>query len=292
MKTYLKYLVVIFFAMLSACKKDSMPVASDPVADAYVRTDNTSSEIDHQIYLVYQQTQIPILYTDTLRKNPLQVINLNYEMAGSNSSYTYTYPKNKADILTGIAFVRDKILPPLGPNIKIHSLTLLDTLKIVQVYGPTYSITTNYNVIPALTTFGIANIPRIATMTCVELATYKADIFTNLLINPLTSSTLLADFYKVSSGFYSGYAYLGATSSYYLPFKDKREYGFILDGTESPYYFTTPDEAGDVKLFLSNILTMSAADFQTLNGNYPLVMNKYNLLKTALTTLGFDLTKV
>jgi hypothetical protein len=37
---------------------------------------------------------------------------------------------------------------------------------------------------------------------------------------------------------------------------------------------------------------MSAADFQALNGDYPLVMNKYNLLKQALETLGFDLTKV
>lgn len=291
MKTYLKYLAIIFFALLTACKKDSTPVASDLVADAYARTDNTANEVDHQIYLVYAQTKTPILYTDTLSKTPLEIVNLNYQMAGTNSSYTYTYPKNKADILTGIAFVRDKILPALGTKIKVHAISLLDTLKIVQVYGPTYSVTTMYTVFPTFSTFAIANVPGIATMTAEELTAYKAEIFSNLLINPLTLSGLLPNFNKVSKGYYDKYAYLGNDNSYYLPFKDKREYGFLLDGTETDYYFSTPSETKDLKIFLNNILTMSAADFQELNGNYPLVMNKYNLLKEALSTLGFDLTK-
>lgn len=292
MKTYLKYLVIICFALLTACKKDSMPEASDPAKDDYARVDNASSDIDHQIYLVYQQTKIPVLYSDTISKNPLNILNLNYQLAGSNSSYIYTYPKSKTDILAGIAFVRDKILPALGPKIKVYSITLLDTLKTVQVYGPYYSVTTNYSVVSALTTFGIANIPQIAAMNAGQLKAYKADIFTNLLVNPLSSSGLLKEFNTVSATFYNKYAYQGYDPPGSIPFADKRVYGFILDGTESPYYFSTPDETGDLKLFLSKVLTMTAADFEAQNGDYPLVMNKYNLLKEALTTLGFDLTKV
>jgi len=292
MNSYLKYLVVFSFALLTACKKDSAPEASKPSDDIYARADNASSEVDHQIYLVYQQTSVPILYTDTVSKNPLELVNLNYQMAGSNTSYIYSYPKNKSDILVGIAFVRDQIIPPLGSKIKLHAISLLDTLKTEIVYNPSYIITTDYTAAPALTTFAIARVPAIATMTADELAMYKADIFTNLLLNPLSASGLMANFYKVSSGFYDKYAYDQPDSPYYLPWKDKREYGFLLDGTETEYYYSTPSQSGDLKLYLNKIFTMSAADFESANGNYPLVMNKYNLVKEALNTLGFDLTKV
>ena len=292
MNTYLKYLVVFYFALLTACKKDSAPEASKPTDDTYARADNASSEVDHQIYLVYQQTNVPILYTDTVSKNPLELVNLNYQMAGSNTSYIYSYPKNKSDILAGIAFVRDQIIPALGSKIKLHAISLLDTLKTEIVYNPSYIITTNYTAVPALTTFAIARVPAITTMRPDELATYKADIFTNLLLNPLSTSGLMANFYKVSSGFYDKYSYNQADSPYYLPWKDKREYGFLLDGTETDYYFGTPSQSGDLKVYLSKILTMSVADFESMNGNYPLVMNKYNLVKEALNSLGFDLTKV
>lgn len=292
MKTYFKYIVVLFFALFTACKKDSMPMASDPAQDAYARVDNASSDIDHQIYLIYQQTKIPILYSDTISKSPLNILNLNYQIAGSNGSYVYSYPKSKTDILAGIAFIRDRIIPALGPNVKVYSISLLDTLKTVQVYSPYYSVTTNYSVVPALTTFGIANVPQIATMNADQLKAYKAGIFTNLLVNPLNTSGLLKDFNAVSAAFYNKYAYLGYDPPGSLPLIDKRGYGFLLDGTESPYYYLTPDETGDLKLFLSKVLTMSAADFQAQNGDYTLVMSKYNLLKEALLTLGFDLTKV
>jgi len=292
MKNYLKYLVVFGFALLTACKKDSAPEASAPAEDTYMRADNASSEVDHQIYLVYQQTKVPVLYTDTVSKNPLELVNLNYQMAGSNSSYIYSYPKNKQDILAGIAFVRDKILPALGPKIKVHSISLLDTLKTEIVYSPTYIITTNYTVIQGLTTLAIAKVPSIAAMTPDELVAYQAEVFTNLLLNPLDASGLMPNFYKVSTGYYDKSALNQSDSPYYLPWKDKREYGFLLDGSESDYYYVTPSQSGDLKLFLSKILSMSAADFEAENGNYPLVMNKYNMLKEALNTLGFDLTKV
>jgi len=293
MKTYLKYSVVLLFAVLTACKKDSMPEASAPVLNNYGRMDNPSNEVDHQIYLFYQETKVPVFYSDTISTNPLNVLNLNYQLAGPSSSYIYTYAKKKADLLSGIAFVKNQLLPALGPKIKPYSFSLLDTVKTVIVYSPDYSFTTNYNVLPGLTTFGIAGIPRIATMTPAELVTYKADIFISLLTNPLNSSGLLKDFSSASAGFYSKYAYPGAVNNdFYLEFKDKREYGFILDGYESEYGYSTPTEFTDLTQFLTKVLTVSQADFEAVYGNYPLVMSKYNLLKEAITTLGFDLTKI
>ena len=292
MKIYKKHLLVIGLAVLSACKKnDSAPLASAPVADPYARFDNTSSEIEHQVYLVYQQTQIPILYNDTLSKNPLKKVNLNYQLSGPLSDYIYSYPKTKADILSGIYFVKNSILPPLG-KIKVYSISLLDTLKIVQVYGPTYSVTTNYKVINGLTTIGIANVPAISTMTTDQLKSYKAEVLTNILINPLVSSGTLGDFYKISAAYYGKYVYGDVTNDYYLQYKDKREYGFVPNGTEYPGSYQIGDQTADLKDYLAKVLSLSASEFQTQYGSYPLVMSKYNFLKIALAAVGFDLTKV
>jgi hypothetical protein len=291
MKTNIKYLAILIFAVIAACKKDSMPTASEPHTDAYARMDNPANDVDHQIFLLYQQSNIPLLYSDTLRKTPLNVVNLNYTLSGSNTNYVYTYPKNKVDILNGIAFVKNQILPPLN-KIKMYSITLLDTLKTVTVYSPTYSVTAYFTVLPGLTTFGIANIPKIQTMTATQLSAYKADIFTNIVLNPLNASDLLKSFNAVSANFYNKYAYGTELTVSYVPLADKRTYGLIPDGTESPSGYSIGSQTADLKLFLTKTFTLSASDFQAQYGAYPLIMSKYNILKTAITTLGFDLTKI
>jgi len=293
MKTSIKCTLVIAITIFLGCKKqDSVPVASEPAPNAYVRSDNASDDIDHQIFLVYKQTGIPILYTDTLSRSPLNILNLNFQIGGPSSIYQYTYPKKKADILTGVNFIRDRILPPLGSKIKIYSISLLDSLKTVIKYSATYSLTTNYSFVPGLTSFGIANIPKLATMSPGQLATFRADVLTNILIAPLNASTSLTGFYAVSAAYYSRYVYGTVTDASYLQYKDKKEYGFIPTGSESTSFYQLGDQTADLKDYLNKIFTMSAADFQARYGAYPLVMSKYNLLKGALTSMGFDLTKI
>ncbi len=293
MKIYKKYLFILGVAALAACKKeDRTPEASTPEKDVYARVDNASSEIDHQVYLVYQQSKIPILYTDTLAKNPIKILNLNYQISGPQTTFIYTYPKTKEAILAGISFVKNSILPPLGPKIKVYSISLLDNLKTVLVYSPTYSVTTNYSVLNGLTTFGIANVSSISTMTAVQLKSYKAEILTNLLLNPLNTSGALSSFYAVSASYYGKYVYGTVTDTNYLQYKDKKEYGFIPNGTEYPTSYQIGDQTADLKDYLGKILSLSASEFEAQYGAYPLVMSKYNLLKAALIAQGFDLTKV
>ncbi|HEY0177433.1 MAG TPA: hypothetical protein VGC08_13710, partial [Pedobacter sp.] len=266
--------------------------ASVPVADPYVRIDNTSSDVDHQIFLLYQQSQLPVLYSDTLSKSPLTILNPNYQIAGFNTSYIIKYLKKKADILTGVTFVRDKLLPPLGTKIKLHSVLLIDTLMTSQYYSATYSVVTYFNVYQGISALGIANIPRISTMSSTQLQAYKADIFTTLLLGPLNSGDILKNFNLVSAAYYNKYYYAGVTAAGYLTSADKTVYGFIPDGKETASYYASVDQTTDLKLFLSKILTLSDTDFKAQYGSYPLIMSKYSLLKTALTATGFDLTKI
>lgn len=292
MKTYIIYTLFFCFAVLSACKKENMPIASAPVSDPYVRVDNTSSDADHQIFLLYQQSNIPVLYSDTLSKSPLNILNLNYQIAGFSTSFIIKYIKKKADVLTGTAFVRDKLLPPLGNRIKLHSILLLDTLMTSQYYSATYSVSAYFNVYQGISTLAIANIPRISTMSISQLQAYKADIFTTLLLAPLSSEDILKSFYLVSAPYYNKYYYAGVTADGYLNLADKTVYGFIPDGKETVSYYASVDQTTDLKLFLSKIMTMSDAAFKAQYGKYPLIMSKYSLLKTALTAVGFDLTKI
>lgn len=291
MKAYKKYLFILVVIALVACKKEkNTPEASIPDPNPYVRVDNASSDVDHQIYMIYAETQIPILYTDTLSKSPLVKINLNYQLSGAATTYRYSYPKTKADILSGINFVKNNILPPLG-KIKVYSISLLDTLKTVTGTSPNLT-TTSYTVLNALSTVAIANVPAIAAMTAAQLKTYKASILTNMLLSPLNTSGALTNFYQVSKAYYSRSVYGTVTDANYLQYKDKKEYGFIPTGTESTSYYLLGDQTADLKDYLNKMFTLSAAEFQTQYGNYPLMMSKYNFLKIALVAIGFDITKV
>lgn len=286
MKTYIKYLILFGFAIVSACKKDSMPAASEPVSDPYARLDNATNDVDHQIFLIYQQTKTPVLYGDTLSKSPLNLLNINYQISGFSSKVVVKYLKKKTDLLAGVAFIKDQILPPLGP-VKVHSFLLTDTLMINN-----FGVNTYYNTFQGISALAIANIPRIGTMSPSAFKLYKAEILRTPLIAPLNTGNILKDFYAVSATFYNKSFSSGQTGTTYLTSADKQVYGFILDGKEFSTYYAAVDQTADLNLFLMKALSMTTAEFQAQYKTYPLIMNKYNLLKAALVNVGFDFTKL
>ena len=292
MKTYLKYYVLFSIALFSACEKEETPLRSLPTDNSYARYDNPSNPVDHAIYEVYQQSNIPILYTDTISKNPLEILNLNYQLSGANTAYIYTYPKQQADILAGVTFVRDQILPVVGKNVKVYSISLMDVLKTEIVYNPSYSVVTNYAVVNGLTTVAIANVPAIRTMNASQLKAYRAGVLAGVLVNSLATSDLLTQFYAVSNNNYGKWVYGTEDTNTSLMYKTKEEYGFFTNGTEYPTSYQIGTQIQDLTEYLNKIFSLNAQEFNAAYASYPLIMLKYNYIKGALNKLGVDLTKI
>jgi len=287
-----KYSIQLLLAMLivaSACKKEAKLTALPGVNDPFIRTDNPNSIVDHTIYQIYENTQVPILYTDTVQKKPLTIIDINYHLTGTNTLMAVRYLKNQADLLTGINFVKNNIIPALGGPLKPYSVLIVDSL-IQDTAGFTAATGYNYTTLNAyqdLNTLIIANITKIKSMDTAAFTAYKTDIYTTILSVSLNNNpNTLASFYAVSTAYYNNF--INTQGGYSTPLPPPEQFGIVSVGGEDLYggYYIQGEDY-DLSTFLNKYLTLSQQDFAQQYAAYPLMLEKYQILQQILTTLGF-----
>jgi hypothetical protein len=289
MSKYIGLLLLSGLLCCSACKKEAKPAATADTPDPYVRKDNPSSAADHAIFLFYQQTGIPVLYGDTVSTNPMTTLNIGYHLTTYDSLITVRYLHDSNAVLAGVNFIQNQIYPSLGGSLRPFTFLLTDSL---YTFTPSYlgHKMINENFYQGLKTLAIGRVSQLDTMSADSLKTYKRDIFKSILLTPLSQqSALLADFYAVSAAYYGKYAYGDGTIPGYIAYAPKGTYGLLVDGTEYSNYYPTKDEATDLSNYLSQVLVLSADEFNAQYSAYPLVLKKYNLLIKALTTLQFKM---
>ncbi len=289
MSKYIGLLLLSGFLCCSACKKEAQPAATADTPDPYARMDNPSSAADHAIFLFYQQTGIPVLYSDTVSFNPMTTLKIGYHITTYDSLITARYLQDGNAVLAGVNFIQNQIYPSLGGSLRPFCFLLADSL---YTFTPAYlgHQMINVNVYQGLQTLAIGRVSQLDTMSADTLKTYKRDIFKSILLPPLNQhSDLLADFYAVSAAYYGKYAYGDGTITGYIAYAPKGTYGLLVDGTEYPDYYSTEDKGTDLSNYLSQVLVMSADEFNAEYSAYPLVLEKYNLLIKALTTLQFKM---
>jgi hypothetical protein len=282
-----KYIILLLLtAVLFSCKKDSTPAPSANINDPFIRFDNTASDADHQIYLLYKSTGIPVLYTDTLTTSPLTLLNVGYHITSYDSLVTLRYLHNQEDIVAGVNFIKDNILPSLGGSLKPYSVLLTDSLYTYNVYRQKVVL----NAYLGLQTLAVSRVAEIKTMPADVLKVYKKDIFKNILLVQLSQhDDLLKGFYAVSAAYYNQSAYGDGSIPGYIPYAPKETYGLMTDGTEFPGYYPTGDESTDLANYLDVVLVLSADEFAQKYADYPLVLTKYDLIVKVLTTLEFKM---
>jgi hypothetical protein len=286
-----KYFIYISLALLSlaGCQKEKGPSASPDIQDPFARVDNPKNEVDHEIYLFYKDSSIPVLYTDTLTKSPLALLNLRYHLTTVDSMVTVKYLNNQADLLAGLNFVKSEIAPYLTKSLKPYSILLTDSVYTFTPDMSGYGLDKEpLSAYLGFNTLAISYVPAIKNMTPAQLKVYRKDILKTILAVKISANpALTTGFYAVSQAYYGKTAYGNLSSAYYIPFQPKGVYGFLVDGTEFPTYYDAPAAANDLSDYLDAALLLSQADFTATYQNYPLVMQKYNLLLGIFKTIDF-----
>ncbi len=288
MKRYIIYFAAIGM-FLASCKKEANLKASPDVADPFARIDNAGNAADHQIYLFYQESGIPVLHSDTVAKNPLKLLNLGYHLTSLDTTVTAKYSNNQGDIIAGLNFVKNQIVPYLGSSLKPYSILLTDSVYtfVPDNYGSGL-VKNPLNAYVGLNTLAISYISQITTMDQVQMKKFRNDILKNILLAKINADLVLtAKFNAVSSAFYNKTAYGTESNRYQVPFVPKGVYGLLVDGTEQSNYYTITGPSEDLANYLDTILSISSTDILTANQSYPLVMQKYNLLLEFFKTVGF-----
>lgn len=286
MKIFL-YLSFLGLALCAGCAKDKMLVPSAAQPDPFARHDNPAREVDHQVYLYYQQTGIPVLYTDTLSADPLVKLKLGYHLTSMDTLVKYKLLKSDDDVLSELRFVKEQLIPYLGDQLTPYSIFLTDSLyTYASATSKTKVMVSAYS---SWNTVAIGNYRGIDKLNPVALKDYQAAIFKIILLPYFSGNmAILKDFSAVSTSYYGKTATGTVTSGSNIPYKKKEEYGLLSTGTESTSSYSIGTQAQDLDRYLTVVLSLTAQAFTAKYGSYPLVMKKYTALMSAFTAIQFS----
>ena len=293
------FLYILFLSVLfTACDKEDHLTPSKVGKDWFTLEDS-NDPVDHAIYQFYTETGIPVFYNDTIGEETrfdhwgnsythYEILQFRSSSLGGTetpnpfSSYELC---PKEDVVDGLEFLREEIVPVLPESIKINSFLLLKSLT------PWNPAVVSNEAFKGLNTVLVSRVSELKDMSDAERLKMKGAIFNAVLATPVSSYTEeLAAFYQATRGCYTENLYYCSGWNFYnrYGFSDPRTVGFLKD--PNPYdYSYFPTETQDVGMYIKAIFTYTPEEFEALYGTFSVVMTKYEIMKTVLRDIGVSI---
>lgn len=187
------YLLLSLAALLfGACgENDNNFTPSNGERNWLIVEDTPNDPIDHQRYLIFQETGIPIYYNDTIGSEErysyatgdpytyyevLQVFYSPGNSTPSKQSARYALPADRKKVKPVLDFLEAEILPKLSKDIYVPSILLVDTLVTPTGDDLAYKGTN---------TVVLSKVCDFADMDETTLKTYKGTFLATLVSNSL-----------------------------------------------------------------------------------------------------------
>lgn len=293
------FLYILFLSVLfTACDKEDHLKPSNVGRDWFAIEDS-NDPVDHAIYQFYTETGIPVFYNDTIgeetRVDHWGNSYTHYEILqfGSSSLGGTETPNPfssyelcpKEDVVDGLEFLREEIVPVLPESIKITSFLLLKSLT------PWNPAVVSNEAFKGLNTVLISRVSELKDMSDAERLNMKGAIFNAVLATPVSGYTEeLAAFYQATRSCYTENLY-GCAGWYFYNrygFSDPRAVGFLKDPNPSDYG-SMPTEVQDVGVYIKAMFIYTPEEFEALYGTFSVVMTKYEIMKTVLRDIGVSI---
>ena len=293
------FLYILFLSVLfTACDKEDHLKPSNVGRDWFAIEDS-NDPVDHAIYQFYTETGIPVFYNDTIgeetRVDHWGNSYTHYEILqfGSSSLGGTETPNPfssyelcpKEDVVDGLEFLREEIVPVLPESIKITSFLLLKSLT------PWNPAVVSNEAFKGLNTVLISRVSELKDMSDAERLNMKGAIFNAVLATPVSGYTEeLAAFYQATRSCYTENLY-GCAGWYFYNrygFSDPRAVGFLKDPNPSDYC-SMPTEVQDVGMYIKAMFIYTPEEFEALYGTFSVVMTKYEIMKTVLRDIGVSI---
>lgn len=305
------YLLLSLAALLfGACgENDNDFTPSNGERNWLIVEDNPNDPIDHQRYLIFQETGIPIYYNDTIGSEErysyatgdpytyYEVLQVFYSPGNSTpgkQSARYVLPADREKVKPVLDFLETEILPKLSKDIYVPSILLVDTLVTPTGDDLAYKGTN---------TVVLSKVCDFADMDETTLKTYKGTFLATLVSNTLAEfeeEWLEENFYALTYSANPNYInklYSTSTSgSGRVPLyqacaglaeQSAAILGFVWlqNNDSSPKY--VPTKAQDVLHFCIEIFAYTEAKFMSLHEGENLVLKKYRVMRNKLEEYGF-----
>ena len=313
MEKYIWFILACFLTVGCSDENELKPSSAD--RDWFVIEDS-EDHIGHERFLLYEKYGIPVFVNDTIGVeergvdyygNPVMyycTLDINYTVGAPVTdnglqSRKYSLLESSEDQLAGISFLDNYLIPALPENMYFNSILLLDSLYEMRMTGWAVE-RKDINVYQGALTLAIGQVKSIAKMTPEEQNKHKGLILATLALKQLDEEQL-SDFYMVSYDPVKKFSYyqqmVTPSPSAAMPSAKCEVYGFL--DYDSRYYamnegkdpsqwiYYTLTRANDLEDFVLAYFQYSEKEFKELYADYPLVLEKYEIIKTLMTDFGY-----
>lgn len=294
-----RFLYALLLSVLfTACDKEEEDLTSSGLGRNWFVIADSEDSVDKAVYQFYVETGIPVFYNDTIGQET-RVDNwgnsyIHYEVlqfgasslggtATPNPFMSYEFCP-KEDVVDGLKFLWEEIVPVLPESIKIRSFLLLKSMTPYANRG------VSDEAFKGLNTVLISKIPDLKNMSDAERLNMKGAVLNAVLAIPVAAhAEELALFYQTTRGCYTETLY-GCAGWYFYNrygFSDPRSVGFLKD--PNPYdYNNMPTETEDVGMYIKAMFIYTPEEFEALYGAFDAVMTKYRIMASVLKEIGIE----
>lgn len=311
MKRYM--ILCVLAVLLAACAKEDTltPLGAE---HNWLVVEDSDDPIDHQRYLIYKETGIPVFYNDTLgsreRLSPTgeyytyyERLQVYYKPGVQTPLDSFSLVQDRNSLKPVLNYLQTELLPMIPKTFYVPSLLLVNTLT-----SPSDTVAHR-----GLNTVACAKAGNFGSMNATEKARWKGKVLRSMVYSGLMEKegewldeNFYALTYAVNPGetrMYSdnpakkGYVYQAlGTLKPLLPAEQQTlgACGFLninwkpATPTQLERMARIPTKSEDVSEFCEAVFAMTEEEFTERWGMYPVVIAKYHALKEKLKEYGFQ----
>ncbi len=297
------WLGLLLFAAV-ACKKEDGITPEAAMPNLFYPDAAATDEYARLCRDFYAETGCYLLFNDTLKHeytgndrygNPLystELLDLTYGVTSSVQwKFNFNYSTDYQRALQAVEILKNDILPAMDKRYHPYSFLLVNNfitydykIEEGELYGRWYGPSTSetYYIGSRATLVAIESLLK-------DKETLKTKLLRNLLEKQLTTS-VLNDFYAPGETYY-GREWMGdftdsddfITRTGILAFEETQGVG------DDFLTFWVQSKTADLKIYLDDLLLGKEEEFMGEYAKYPIVLEKFGLLKEIVLDLGFNI---
>lgn len=298
MRKFYHTLLICVSVMVISCSEDGVTPHLKDTTQAFLPAADDNSEEAQMRREFYQGYGSFLLFNDTLQHEALgkdvngdmhyftEVLDLNYQVGmstESNEKFNFIVMTDLDQKRIAVQYIKDYLLVHLTGKLKPYSWLLVDKIQrdflgsISYPYAATgqRSVAVACNLLPRLTD--------------AQKAQYTTQVMNTIIAKLVTdNASAFEDFLHVSIAYYDGEFTAPSTNAENTALLN--QVGFISRGTDEFKQESNglyPNQEQDIKAYARLVVANSAETLQSKYTDYPLVLEKIDLMRETLKSLGY-----
>lgn len=300
------YAIAIVTLSLAACNSEDDIRPRNP-EECYFENTYGSSDTDLLLQEdFFKRNNIYVVFNDTLRKeiagydsnnNPYYDVRLvdigygmNVNMNPNTETIGFEYLTSEEDKVQGVKFLDEMILPSLGTPLRPFSFLLVNKINhAILQYG---SMLPDNPIIYSGWRCSAIALPGIGTMSEPEKESMRRTILQSIVVKAIGTldQSIFEKFYSYCEPYYEKYALYDEAEAFIALHPTTYDLGFLSAysyGNDNGFYmYNFKAKNYDLDDYTAVLFSMSEAEFRTQYADYPIVLKKYDILKSIVEGLG------